>query len=155
MVGLTIKVLVMTQLGSVEKGKLGELYVFQKIIENGGMPFTPIADIHCIDAVIRKKDGTYVDMQIKTSRSEWSAGWWDIWGLVPRDNLFFVGVMMTKAPPEVWIFPSEVYAQYATKITSKGYIFYRLGLDSGKRKHGEELQDKLRKYCCAWYLLTG
>jgi hypothetical protein len=145
----------MEKIGSVEKGKLGELYVFQKIIENGAMPFTPIADIHGIDAVIRKKDGTYVDIQIKTSRTEWSAGWWDIWGLIPRDNLFFVGVMMTKEPPEVWIFPSKVYEQYATKITSKGYTFYRLGLDSGKRKYGQELQDKLREYCGAWHLLTG
>lgn len=119
------------------------------------MPFLPIADIHGIDAIVRKKDGTYVDMQIKTSKAECSAGWWDIWGLAPRGNLFFVGVMMTKKLPEVWIFPSEVYAQYATKITSKGYIFYRLGLDSGKRKHGMELQEKLREYRDAWYLLTG
>jgi len=141
-------------IGSVEKGKLGELHVFEKIIENGAMPFTPIADIHGIDAVIRKKDGTYVDIQIKTSLAEWSAGWWDLWELVPRDNLFFVGVMMNKEPPEVWIFPSKVYEQYATKIRSKGSTLYRLGLDSGKRKYGQELQDKLREYCGAWHLLT-
>ena len=145
-------------ISSIEKGKLGELYVFSKLIEKGAMPFLPIADVKGIDAVVLRKDGTYVDMQIKTSRSEWSAGWWDIWGLVPRDNLFIVGVMMTKEPPEVWIFPSKVYEQYATKITSKGYTFYRLGLDSGERKYGQELQEKLRRdYCgaCAWYLLTG
>lgn len=139
------------EIGAVEKGKLGELYVFSKLIEKGAMPFLPIADTHGIDAVIRKKDGTHLDIQIKVRES----GWFDIWGSEPRDNLFFVGVIMVKEPPEVWIFPSEVYAQYATKITSKGYPFYRLGLDSGIRKHGMELQDKLREYCGAWHLLTG
>lgn len=141
----------MVELGSVEKGRIGELYVFQKIIENGGMPFTPIADIHGIDAVVRKSDGLYVDIQVKVRES----GWFDIWGLEPRDNLFIVGVIMLKEQPQVWIFPSKVYIQYATKITSKGYPFYRLGLDSGKRKHGQELQEKLRDYCGAWHLLTG
>ena len=57
----------MQEIGSVEKGTLGELYVFSKLIEKGAMPFTPIADIHGVDAVVRRKDGRYVEIQIKTT----------------------------------------------------------------------------------------
>jgi hypothetical protein len=55
-----------------EKGKLGELYVFQKLIENGALPFIPIADVKGIDAVVCKKDGTYVEIQIKATWGEQS-----------------------------------------------------------------------------------
>lgn len=141
-------------IGTAETGKLGELYVFSKLIENGAMPFIPLADTRGIDAVVLRKDGTYAEIQIKVRQGEITAGWFDLWDLIPRRNLFIVGVIMTKEPPEVWIFPSKVYVEYALPINSKGSTFYRLGLVSGIRKYGQELQYELKRYRGAWHLLT-
>jgi hypothetical protein len=69
-----------------EKGKLGELYVFQKLIENGALPFIPIADVKGIDAVVCKKDGTYVEIQIKATWGEQS-GYFNVSNHRKRDSL--------------------------------------------------------------------
>mgnify|MGYP001155232085 FL=1 len=62
-------------IGAIEKGKLGELCVFRRLIERGAMPFLPIADIRGVDAVVRKKDGTYVEIQVKATWPPGQAGW--------------------------------------------------------------------------------
>ena len=135
-------------IGAIEKGKLGELYVFMKLIERGAMPFMPIADIGGIDAVVRKKDGTYVEIQVKTTEKPEQRGWFNVPGLMPKENFFIVGIEVSKKGYEVWIFPSQVFADHTTKRR-------QLGLDSGIRKYGKRLREKLADYYEAWPLLTG
>ena len=94
------------EIGSTEKGKLDELYVFSKLIEKGAMPFLPIADIHGIDAIVRKRDGTYVEIQVKATWEK-QAGYFNVRNLVERDSLFIVGLIMGIETPEAWILPSS------------------------------------------------
>ena len=45
----------MAKIGSVSKGKIGELYVFAELLRRGVTVFYPVADIRGIDAVVRKR----------------------------------------------------------------------------------------------------
>ena len=135
-------------IGNIEKGKLGELYVFRKLIEKGAMPFLPIADIRGVDAVVRQKDGTYVEIQVKTTEKPEQRGWFNVPGLIPRENFFIVGIEVNEQGYGVWIFPSQVFADHTTERR-------QLGLDSGIKKYRQRLREKLAEYYEAWPLLTG
>ena len=142
------------EIGTTEKGKLGELYVFGKLIEKGAMPFVPVADIQGVDAVVRKKDGTYVEIQIKATWPPEQAGYFNVPDLYVRKDLFIVGLIYANLPgqieemPEAWIIPSEVFAANTTKRRL-------LGLGLGDTEHERSLREKLADYREAWDLLTG
>lgn len=142
----------MANIGTVERGKLGELYVFGKLIEKGAMPFTPIADIHGIDAVVRKKDGTYVEIQVKATWEK-QAGYFNVRNLVERDSLFIVGLIMGIEPPEAWILPSKEFIKHAT-LREEGTV-HLLSLGLGETKLEKSRRGKLADYREAWHLLTG
>ena len=142
------------EIGTAEKGKVGELYVFGKLIEKGAMPFLPIADIAGVDAVVRKKDGTYIEIQVKTTLADEMQGYFNVPKLdkvnPPRD-LFIVGLIMSREvsgeTPETWIFPSRVFAEHMTKKY--------LGIGTGYSDKERRLREKLAEYREAWHLLTG
>jgi hypothetical protein len=142
------------EIAPTEKGKLGELYVFSKLIERGAMSFLPLVDVIGVDAVVRKKDGTYVEIQVKATWPPEQAGYINAPDLVIRKNYFVVGLIyaelpgVTAEPPEAWIIPSDVFAANTTERRT-------LGLGLGATKHERNLREKLANYCEAWHLLTG
>ena len=142
-------------IGSTEKGKLGELYVFMKLIEGGAMPFLPIADIRGVDAVVRKKDGTYVEIQVKATYPPEQAGYFNVRNLIPRENLFIVCLIMGLEIPEAWILPSIIYVGHATKRKGDDKTVHLLSLGLGETKLEQSRRKKLAEYREAWHLLTG
>jgi len=142
---------------STEKGKVGELYVFGKLIEKGAMPFLPVADTRGVDAVVQKKDRTYVEIQVRATWPPQQAGYINVPDLVTRKNFFIVGLIYAKPlgvmdeKPEVWIIPSEIFEANTTERRQLG-----LGcLGLGTTEHEQNLREKLADYCEAWHLLTG
>ena len=135
------------EMSTAEKGKVGELYASQKVIENGGMPFLPLVDIRGVDAVVRKKDGTYVEIQVKSTWPPEQAGYFNVPDLEVRDN-FYIVCLIAGAPPLTWIIPSKVFAANTTKRRL-------LGLGFGTTKHEKSLREKLVNYLEAWHLITG
>ncbi len=146
-------------LTSQQKGKIGELWVFGKLIDAGVNVYLPMVDIEGIDAIVRKKDGTLLEIQVKSTRAEDQAGYFNA-RLRPAPNLFIVCVDMSPvgksgAPPEVWIFPSGVFANPAYSAKTKGGE-YRLALAARSRKHqNRPRKELLAQYHGAWKLLTG
>lgn len=141
------------ELQSTEKGKLGELYVFTKLIENGAMPFLPVADVRGVDAVVCRKDGTYVEIQIKSTWLPEQAGYFNVQNLSERDSLYIVGLIMGLERPEAWILPSSEFVKHAT-VREKGTV-YLLSLGLGETKLEISRREQLREYREAWHLLTG
>ena len=143
------------ELGSTEKGKLGELYVFAKLIENGAMPFLPIADIRGVDAVVRKKDGTYVEIQVKATWPPQQVGYYNVRNLMARKNLFIVGLAMGIERPEAWILPSEIFVEHATVRKVDNETIHLLSLGLGETKLEINRRKQLMEYREAWHLLIG
>ena len=134
-------------IGSVEKGKRYELYVFQKLIEKGALPFIPIADVYGVDAVVRKADGSYVEIQVKGTEKPEQRGWFNVPDLAPRGAFFILGIEDDGKDLITWIFPSLVFAHYTTARR-------QLGLDSGIKKYGRTLRDELTFYRENWTQIT-
>ena len=132
------------------------MYAFGKLIEMGAMPFLPIADTRGVDTVVQKKNGTYAEIQVKAIWPPKQAGHINVPDLLARKNFFIVGLIyaklleVTDGTPEVWIIPSEIFAENTTERRQLG-----LGcLDLGTTKHERSLSEKLANYCEAWHLLT-
>ena len=150
----------MAQIGTVEKGKVGELYVIRKLLLKGASVFLPVVDTKGIDAIVRKNDGTLLEIQIKTTIAEEQAGWFNVYNVDQHqaNRFVIVGVDMSHEPPDVWIFPARVFIKYSIKATMKdGSILYRLGLESKSRQHSNRVRrDILRpRYLNAWHILTS
>jgi len=143
---------------SQQKGKQAEFLVFGELIRRGADLYLPVID-KGIDAIIRKEDGSYLQIQVKSTEASEQAGWFNVWDLelYKGRNLFIVCVEMSKEPPEIWVLPSEVFMEYANVSKSKeGWNKYTLGIDSKDTKHGNELRRSLLKeYREAWGRLTG
>lgn len=116
-------------------GKMGELRVFSKLLEQGLVPYVPLVD-EGIDCLL--KNG--IKIQVKTVRTQRDPRWFQVANLVPEDNFYIICV---DASGEFWIFPSRAFAENATESKR----IYDLNLDSKGR--GEKLKD----YKNAWYLL--
>ncbi len=144
---------------SQQKGKLAEFLVFGKLIERGADLYLPVVDTG-IDAIVRRKDGIYLEIQVKSTEAEEQAGWFNAYDLDYYDEkrFFIVCVDLSKQPPETWVLPPKVFKEYATKPweSKKGWKRYTLGIDSRDTKHGNKLRrDILQEYREAWGLLTG
>jgi hypothetical protein len=142
---------------SQQKGKRAEFLVFGELISRRADLYLPVIDIG-IDAIIRKEDGTCLQIQVKSTEASEQAGWFNVWDLELYEGkgLSIVCVDMSKEPADIWILPSEVFMEYATVSKSKeGWNKYTLGIDSKDTKHGNELRrNLLQKYRDAWELLT-
>ena len=146
------------EITSQQKGKRGELWVFGKLLDAGVNVYLPLVD-EGIDAIIRRSDRRLLEIQVKSTRAKDQAGYFNAY-LEPREDLFVVCVDLSpldetpSQPPEVWVFPSEVFAnqEYSTR-SKKGE--YRLALASRSRRHGNKpRKEVLWEYREAWKLLT-
>ena len=114
----------------------------------------PLADIGGVDAVVRRQDGTYVEIQVKTTWTEEMKGYFNVPDLIVRKNFFIVGLIYANLPgqieemPEAWIIPSDVFAANTTERRL-------LGLGLGDTEHEQQLRKKLAEYREAWRLLAG
>ena len=147
------------EITSQQKGKLGELWIFGKLLYAGVNVYLPLVDEEGIDAIIRRRDRRLLEIQVKSTRAKDQAGYFNAY-LEPREDLFVVCVDLSpldetpSQPPEVWVFPSEVFAnlEYSTR-SKKGE--YRLALASRSRRHDNKPRKELLwEYREAWKLLT-
>ncbi len=144
---------------SQHKGKLAEFSVFSKLLGDGANLYLPVIDLEGVDAIVRKKDGTCVDIQVKSTQAGWAFAVWfsDEYGEERLKTFFIVCVDMTEQPPETWILPSKIFKEYATEVRrAEGYRQYRLDLWHSSKKHGNRPRKEiLQEYREAWELLTG
>ena len=122
--------------------------------------YLPLVDEEGIDAIIRRRDRRLLEIQVKSTGAQDQAGYFNAY-MEPRENLFVVCVDLSpldktpSQPPEVWVFPSEVFANQEYSTRSKDGE-YRLALASKSRKHGNKpRKELLREYREAWKLLIG
>ena len=150
----------MRRTSSIEIGKAGEFRVVSEILKRGGDVYLPAADTRGVDAIVRKKDGSFLEVQIKTHSTDYMANWFDVYDVdqYETDRFVIIGVNMLVEPPEIWIFPADVFIEYGTRSKrSDGSHTYRLDLEARSRNHGNQVRRELLEphYLNAWHILTG
>ncbi|MBL7166182.1 MAG: hypothetical protein ISS55_06840 [Dehalococcoidales bacterium] len=110
-----------------------------------------------IDAIVRRRDGTYLEIQVKATKAEEQAGYFNVYDLDqhPEKNFYIVCVDMNednaevKGRPKIWILPAKEFKEYMVAGC-------RLPIYERSQKHENKRRDELLQgYFEAWELLTG
>jgi hypothetical protein len=143
----------MTTLGT---GKRGEYLVLGELLRRGASVYVPVVDAEGIDAIIRRGDTDFIEVQVKTIATVKTPRWFQITNLQERPNYCVVGVTLALSPPETWILPSQVFREMSSASRDiRGNEIFDLDLDRGIKKFGAPLRDRLAEYKGAWHLLAG
>lgn len=133
-------------------GKIGELHVFGELLRKGVNPYVPLVDREGIDAVIRRRDGSYIELQIKTANTPQTPRWFGVQNLKPKHQLFIACVALATEPVETWIIPSQVFRAHSNYSPKSRY--HDLNLDSTKRGSDVPRWKLLEEFREGWHLLT-
>jgi len=142
---------------SQQKGKLAEFLVFGKLIKEGVDLYLPVIDTG-IDAIVRQKNGTHLDIQVKSTEKGWSLAAWvpDNLQLLRRRFIVWVDMSKSRENPEIWVFPGEIFKDYSIKIgAEQDFTYRRLDLNATRKGDNQPRCVLLKKYRDAWELLTG
>lgn len=134
---------------TVPINKRAALWVFDQLLREGVVVYTPLMNVEGVDGVVRCEDGTYRDLLIRGSAGEHHPLWFQVMRLTPRRNLFVIGVSWQVTPVQCWIFPSEEFARYAGLRGSA----HDLDLEAAG-PDGKPLKSTLARYRNAWRLVT-
>lgn len=95
---------------SQSKGRLAELRVIAELVRNGSTSiYTPVIDVEGIDLIIRRQDGSYAELQVKSrSRSDQS---FQVGRLAPSDDRYIV--LHVLDTDSFWVIPSKEFIRMA------------------------------------------
>ena len=107
-------------------GKRMEYFVISKMLEQGLDVYIPLIDDFAIDAIIRKKDGSFVEIQIKARSKDVSFGDAALFAAITheyRENYYFV--FYSHRLDKMWILSSAEFIKEAAQN--------KTGKNKGKR----------------------
>lgn len=148
--------MVVIETTSQTKGKSAEFLVFSELIKRGADLYLPVIDTG-IDGIIRREDGTYLEIQVKSTEEDDQAGYFNVYDINhhSEDRFFIICVDMNegksikKGKPNIWIIPASDFKKYMVSGC-------RLPIYERSRKHDNKIRCELLKHRLnAWELLTG
>ena len=119
-------------------GKRMEYFVISKMLEQGLDVYIPLIDDFGIDAVVRKKDGSFVELQIKARSKDVLFGDAALFAAITheqRDNYYFV--FYSHRMDKTWILSSQEFVENAVQN--------KTGKNKGKRSiwfNGKDTKNK-------------
>lgn len=134
-------------------GKRIEYYVIGRMLKEGLDVFLPMVDDDAIDAVIKKPDGTFIEVQIKARSRDVKFGSAALFAGIPHDyrpNYWFVFYSERMSEQEhtdiFWILSSHEFVENSginKNGKNKGKRWIRF---NGKRKNREPAYPRYEKY---------
>lgn len=107
-------------------GKRIEYFIIGKMLKEGLDVYVPLVDDDAIDAVVRRRDGSFVAVQIKARSQEVSGRSAALFAAIPhelRENYWFV--FYSERMDKTWIMSSEEFVREAYQN--------KVGKNKGKR----------------------
>lgn len=134
-------------------GKRMEYNLIGKMLMEGLDVYVPLVDDHGVDCVIKKEDGTFIEVQIKARSNEVTDGDAALFaclqhGPEPIPNFFFV--FYSERLESMWIMSSEEFLKESLKNkTGKNIDKRSIWFNGNKKKaKGEYCKEKYDKYKC-------
>ncbi|MCR9531717.1 restriction endonuclease [Vibrio alginolyticus] len=119
-------------------GKRMEYWIAGLMLKEGIDVYMPLIDDNGIDAVIRKPDGTFIEVQIKARSKDVSMGDAALFAAIthePRDNYYFV--FYSERLEQFWIMSSEDFIKESNQNKTGKNVGKRSIWFNGKRKDKE------------------
>ncbi len=137
-------------------GKRMEYALVGKMLMEGLDVYLPLVDDHGVDCVIKKEDGTFIEIQIKARSKEVTDGDAALFAAITHEltpNFYFV--FYSERLDTMWILSSEEFLQECvTNKNGKNYgkhsIWFngnRLDAKTGKKK--EYCKKQFEQYVCS------
>ena len=127
-------------------GKRMEYNLIGKMLMEGLDVYVPLVDDHGVDAVIKKEDGTFIEVQIKARSSEVADGDAALFSALDHDlrpNYYFV--FYSERLKAMWIMTSEEFLQECvTNKTGKNAGRHSIWFNGNKKNHK---MGKKQEYC--------
>ena len=125
-------------------GKRMEYNLIGRMLMEGVDVYVPLVDDHGVDAVVKKADGTFIEIQIKARSRDVAAGDAALFAAItrePRENFYFV--FYSERLDMMWILSSQEFLDECTtnvsgKNEGKRSIWFngnRKGKDGVKREY--------------------
>jgi len=134
-------------------GKRIEYWVAGLMLKEGIDVYMPLIDDNGIDAIVRREDGTFVEVQIKARSKDVIMGNAALFAALthePRENYFFV--FYSERLETFWIMSSEEFIQESVQNKSGKNMGKRSICFNGKRKNKktnkstEHCHERFKKY---------
>ena len=134
-------------------GKRIEYWVIGLMLKEGIDVYVPLVDDNAIDAVIKKQDGTFIEIQIKARSRTVKMGVGALFAAIPheqRKNYFFV--FYSERLDTFWIMSSEEFIKESAQNKSGKNVGLRSVWFNGKRKdkvigeYREHMHERFKKY---------
>ena len=137
-------------------GKRMEYNLVGKMLMEGLVVYLPLVDDHGVDCVIKKENGTFIEVQIKARSNEVTNGDAALFAAITHElspNFYFV--FYSERLNKMWIMSSEEFLQECVtnkkgKNLGKHSIWFngnRIDKETGKKK--EYCKEKYNKYVCS------
>ncbi len=134
-------------------GKRIEYWVIGLMLKEGIDVYVPLVDDDAIDAVIKKPDGSFVEVQIKARSKTVKIGDSALFAAIPheaRKNYYFV--FYSERLGTFWIMSSEEFIKESVQNKSGENVGLRSIWFNGKRKdkttgeYKEHVHERFKKY---------
>jgi hypothetical protein len=134
-------------------GKRMEFTIIAEMLAEGMDVYTPLIDDNGIDAVVRKSDGSFVEVQIKTRSADVNLGDEALFAGISHDfrpNYWFIfrseGIKDKSGKSTTWILSSNEFIREALQNKSGKNIGKRTLWFNGKRKGIPYAKERYEKY---------
>lgn len=128
-------------------GKRIEFWIVGLMLKEGMDVYLPLVDDHAVDALIKRKDGSIAQVQIKARSSGAKDGNAALFAAIPheevRANYWFV--FYSERLDLIWIMSSDEFDREALKNRSGKNVGLRTISFNGKRK--SKVTGKSEEYC--------
>lgn len=141
--------------GHIQFGKGIEYKLMGQMLLEGLSCYVPLADDHGVDCVIRKPDGSFIEVQIKASSRGVHEGDAALFAAIrheARPNYYFV--FYSERMDRMWILSSEEFLREChTNQRGQDAGLHSISFNGCKRnpatgKKEEYCRDALKKYLC-------
>ena len=143
----------MVEVHMMVKGRIAELKVAARLLEEGHEVYAPLVDDRGIDFLVRKGDGSVDEIQVK---SLGEGRWFQV---TTKDSPEVAArprrwVLCVDGHGTTWVMPARVFFDAASvSRNEKGIFTYDLDLDVTRKGNAKTNADLLAQYREAWKLL--
>ena len=116
-------------------GKRIEYWLIGQILKEGQDVYMPLVDYKGTDLLVKKSNGTFIEIQVKSSSKTIATGYSGLFGSIPhKDKKNYFYIFYSEKLNIIWIMSSAEFLKHSKQNKTGKHIGYRTIKLTGKRK---------------------